>query len=119
MSHGSYHRMRLYEKINRALIIRPTGYTDRQKTVLELFQQGQTEAEIAAAVGMSRARVNNILQSIVAQANKAALTNPLDWAEDERKAAMAAHRERLDLGEAAITRMWETGWALTYVGKPK
>lgn len=119
MSHGSYHRMRLYEKINRALIIRPTGYTDRQKTVLELFQQGQTEAEIAAAVGMSRARVNNILQSIVAQANKAALTNPLDWAEDERKAAMVAHRERLNLGEAAITRMWGNGWALTYVGKPK
>lgn len=119
MSHGSYHRMRLYEKIKRALIIRPTGYTDRQRAVLELFQEGQTEAEIAAAVGMSRARVNNILQSIVAQANKAALTNPLDWAEDERKAAMAAHRERLDLSAAAITRMWETGWALTYVGKPK
>lgn len=119
MSSGSYHRKRLYEKVQRALTIRPAGYTDRQKTVIDLFHQGHTEIEIASAIGLSRARVNNILQDVITQANKLALTNPMDWPETERKAAMATHQERLNLGKGAVELLWQNGWALTYVGKPK
>lgn len=116
----SHHRERLYKRVKRAADMRTL--TDRNQRVVECFLAGATEVEIGAALGLTRGRVNRILNDVARIAEKRLQKHPSQWPPTERDAARAQQIGLLkECGVKNATEvvkaLWSADWTLTWIPK--
>ena len=101
--------------------LKPEGWTENQTNVAGLFMQGMTEVDVAAALGMTRANVNRILNDIARKGDKLAHSSPNSWKPEDRFAAreqlatlLATHGVKK--AKDVVDALWATGWNIVWVG---